>query len=127
MQSKNNNLFSLIKKIKKNREIYCFDDYYTSSIHVDYFAKILLKLISKRENGIFNIASKNSLSKSNFLEILSNYFNDDYTKIIHKSVDILKVKRTKYCNLKVNKIEKILNMNMPKYEKSIKKLALDYL
>jgi len=125
-KNRNSNFLNLFNKIKSKSDVISFYDYYTCSIHVDYFSKILEKLISKKQNGIFNLVSSNCLPKSDLIEFARKFYYGNKNKIYYKSVDSLRVKRAKYCNLDTFKIEKLLNTKMPKYQKSIYKLLRDY-
>ena len=88
-----------------------------------FLSKIIGKLIRNKSffsiKGIYNLGSKNSITKQNFaLKFLSKQ-NFEYNSVGVDSV--CKVKRSKYMQMNVSKFEKKFKIKMPFVEKEIMK------
>ena len=97
---------------------------YTSTIDLNTFSKILIKLIVSNSFGIYNVGSSEVLSKKDFalkyfkkLKIKPLYFE---TKT-NNNTEIL-FERGKYLGLNIKKVEKQLNIKMPNSSKVINNL-----
>lgn len=104
-----------IGALKRKEKMTLFDDFYTSSIHVLQFAKIIFDVIKQRPNGIFNVASSTVASKKDFIIALSQtLFN---TAPVNYSVGSVKslgtARRANSLGLDVTKIENFLGYAMP--------------
>ncbi len=64
-----------LNSLKSQEEINVFEDYYTSSIDVHSFSRILYDLIEDKPSGIYNIASSDVSSKKDFIFSLAESFN----------------------------------------------------
>lgn len=124
-KKKNTFIDLLIKSIKTKKKIKLFHDMYTSTLDVNSCAKIIIDLASLRSKGIYNVGSRNMMSKKNFAISVSNNLNK---KMKYESVscDIQKVSRGKNLGLNVNKIEKKIGYKMPTTNQSINKLVKEY-
>ena len=98
---------------------------HTSTLDVDTCSKFIIKLSMINSKGIFNLGSRDVLSKENFGVKVAKYLKK---KIIYQSTscDIQKVKRGKYLGLDVKKIEKKLGCKMPTSNRSIVNLLKEY-
>ena len=111
--------------IKKKNIIKLFDDMYTSTIDVKSCAKLIVNLAIIKSSGIYNLGSKDVISKKEFAL--------KFTKKIKKrikykevSCETLAVKRGKKLGLNVNKIEKKLGVKMLSSNQAIYNLAKEY-
>lgn len=123
---KKNSYFDwLINNIKNKRKINLFNDMYTSTLDVDTCSKTIIKLSLTNLQGIYNIGTKDMLSKKEFAiklaQILKKPIN--YQTV---SCDTLKVKRGKNLGLDVSKIEKKLKIKMINSSLAIKNLIKEY-
>ncbi len=111
--------------VKKNNNINLFNDLYTSTIDVKNCAKFIIKLIEKNFSGIYNLGSRNSISKEKFALA---FFKKMRVKLDYnsKSCDILPVKRCKYLGMSTKKIEKDLGEKMPTPGQVINNLYMEY-
>lgn len=100
-------ILSLKKRIKFN----LFNDFYTSTLDVDSLSKYLIKLINKKSNGVYNIGSKDTISKKKFILNLANNLNLPIN-YVETSCRMLSTKRSNYLGLNCSKVEKKLNCKM---------------
>ena len=124
-RKKNSFIDWIISSIREKKNIYLFNDMFTSTLDVDTCSKFIIKLSMINSKGIFNLGSKDILSKEKFgVKVAKNLKK----KIIYQSIscDIQKVKRGKYLGLDVRKIEKKLNCKMPTSNRSIINLMKEY-
>ena len=124
---KKNNTFLdwLIKNLKKKNTINLFNDMFTSTIDIKTCAKVIIDLTLLQSKGIYNLGTRDMISKENFAIYLSKFLK---RKISYNSVscDTLRVSRGKNLGLCVKKIEKKLGYFMPTAKQSIKRLAKYY-
>lgn len=119
-----------VSNLKKNKKIKLFNDAWTSSIDVDTFADIALRLfLDKNVFGIINVASSEVYSKEQLIRCLA-----DKLLISHNQCESVSIKsyfsnRPSCLGLDVSKVEKILNLKMPNMNdvclSLISKLKLD--
>ena len=114
----------LHKLIRNKIEIPLYEDMYTSTIDLRSLTKILIKLILKDSTGVFNIGSREYISKKQFA---LKYFKKLKINPLFKNVktnDKLKspIKRGRFLGLNIKKIEKILKIKMPNSDKVINNL-----
>ena len=98
---------------------------YTSTIDVKNCAKFIIKLIEKNFSGIYNLGSRNSISKEKFALA---FFKKMKVKLDYNSIscDILPVERCKYLGMSTKKIEKDLGEKMPTPGQVINNLYMEY-
>ena len=124
---KKNNTFIdwLIKSIKGKKLINLFNDMYTSTLDAQTCAEIIIELATLKSKGIYNVGTRNMISKEQFAIYVSKILK---TKIKYKSVscDIQQVPRGKNLGLNVKKIEKKIGHKMPTSNQSIINLVKDY-
>ncbi len=111
-------------KNKKNN-INLFNDLYTSTIDAKNCAKFIIKLIEKNFSGIYNLGSRNSISKEKFA---LEFFKKMKVKLDYNSIscDILSVERCKYLGMSTKKIERDLGEKMPTPGQVINNLYMEY-
>ena len=115
----------LIKSIKTKKKINLFNDMYTSTLDVNSCAKIIIDLASLKSKGIYNLGSRNMISKKNFAINVSKNLKKNM-KYESVSCDIQKIARGKNLGLNVNKIEKKIGYKMPTINQSIINLVNEY-
>lgn len=112
-------------KNKKNQKFFLFKDVYFSPLRVNTIAKIIKKIINKKlfsHEGIYNLGSKDGLSKLQFSVSYAKKLRIFCKKkFISSNVnDIVKVKRSKNMRLNVTKFEKYFNIKMNTLNNEIK-------
>jgi dTDP-4-dehydrorhamnose reductase len=118
----------IIDSLKKQLAIQLFNDFYTSSIDVKSFSKILCELMDKNINGLLNVASSEVSSKEKFIMTLADKFNFSIGKTTVCSVlnNSSNLERNNSLGLDVSKVEKILRRQMPTLNEVIDSLANEY-
>jgi len=116
-----------INKLEQGTKITLYDDYYTSSIDVMNFSKILLDLINKGTTGILNLASRTVSSKKEFIEKLAGKLDLSLENAIIGSVfNLSNVRKAESLGLDTEKIENVLGMKMPNLEQVTESLLEEY-
>lgn len=102
----------LLDNIKRKKKISLFNDFYVSTIDVNFCSKVIIKLIKKKAKGIYNIGSRKSISKERFAILFANKMGK---KLNYNSVSSTKsdIKRPKNITLDISKIERKLKILMP--------------
>ncbi|MBU0477144.1 UDP-4-amino-4,6-dideoxy-N-acetyl-beta-L-altrosamine transaminase [bacterium] len=118
----------ILTELSNNRHINGFKDACFSSIYTFEFARILDRIIDKDLTGIYNCASKSSLSKYEFAAHIANRFNLNKSLIKPISIDEFKfkAKRGKKLTLNVDKLESKLNCVLPTIGMSIESFFRDF-
>ena len=111
----------LASKLKKKEKLTLFDNVYFNPISLRTLSKIINKLIKNKsifsKSGIYNLGSKNSITKKDFaLKFLSNR-NFKYS--VAKIENVCKVKRSKFMQMNTSKFEKNFKQKLPSIEKEI--------
>jgi len=124
-KKKNSFIDWLINNIRKKKHMCLFNDMYTSTLDVDTCAKLIIKLSMAKSKGIFNLGTREMISKEKFAINVSKLLGK---KINYESIscDVQKVPRGKNLGLDVSKIEKKLGYKMPTLNKSIINLLKEY-
>lgn len=117
---KNNTLVDWLLSTNK-KKIQLYNNIFFSPLHISSLAKIIIKIITSKKAGIFNIGSRNGISKSDFLEkiIKNKKLNLKYIICKYKNKNW---KRPNYMSMNINKFEKNFNIKLPHIEKEIKKI-----
>ena len=102
-----------LKSLKSNDTINVFEDYYTSSIDVNNFSRILWDLIINKPSGIFNLASSEVSSKKDFIFSLADSFNLSTSNCNPTKINNDEFKRATSLGLSTEKIEDYLGYKLP--------------
>ncbi len=123
--NKNSFVGQIIKSLKRKKKIYLFSDMYTSTLDVNTCAKYIVDLSLMHSKGVYNIGSKDMVSKKEFAIRMSKFLKK---KIIYEtcSNEVLKTKRGKNLGLNIDKLEKKLNIKVINTNKVITNLAKNY-
>ena len=111
------------ESIKKKKKINLFNDLVCSTIDVETCSKLIIKLIEKNKSGVFNLGTRDSLSKKNFAILYAKRLKK---KIFYNDISANKIilKRPLNLRLNVKKIEKALGLKMISSSQSINRLIL---
>ncbi len=102
----------LLDSIRKKRHVNLYNNFYTSSLDLDEYVRILIKIIKADLKGIYNVGSKNSISKKEFALKFSKKLNK---KLIYSSIsanETKKISRNLNIGMNVSKLEKKLKIKM---------------
>jgi len=118
----------LYVNFKKNKEINLFIDQYISPLSLKSLSNIISKILYTKIYGIFNLGSKDQISKKNLAIKLFGYLSNK-KKIKYNSVKvnkICKIKRSNYMGMNSKKFEKKFQIQLPNVNKEIKIVANEY-
>ncbi len=118
----------IIDALINNKTITVFEDYFTSSINVTHFAKILIALLQKKCIGIWNVASCEVFSKKDFIFLLAHYLGYSLPPYFIDSVKKYSdgCVRAESLGLDVAKIEAFLGCKMPSMKDVVISLVQEY-
>lgn len=103
----------IINQLENDNELFGYTDFFTSSIDVYSFSEILYQVILQNQTGILNIATKDVISKYEFIMRLSTLFGK--TSLVKKgSLNDLNqnVKRGNTLGLSTNKLSNIIDSSL---------------
>jgi dTDP-4-dehydrorhamnose reductase len=120
-----NSLFEwAFNKLKNNENINAFNDVFFNPVYTKQLARIINEIVSKHNlNGILNIASRDYISKYEFICLIAEIFSFNKNLIHPISVDSinLQAKRPKNMTLNISKLEKIIS-EIPIIKKGLEEL-----
>ena len=114
--------------IKKNKIIYGFKNIFFNPVHISTISKILIKIINKKKlTGIFNLGSRNYISKNDFIKIfLKKSKKLKLLKSINYKRNNLLATRPLNMVMNSNKIEEKLSIRLPTIHNEINKCLKEY-
>ncbi len=117
----------IIKASKNKSNIDVFDDVYFSPVSFLTVFEVINKLMKKKLTGIYNLGTKNGMSKKDFAIHLCECFKLDTNYIVGNSLKSvnLKAKRPYDMRLNSSKLERDLNINFKNLRDEIKDLSLN--
>jgi len=114
--------------LKRKNIIKTFQNIYFSPLHSSTLVKLLTQSLKTKKYGVFNLGSKNKISKAKFAEKFALGLSLD--KNLLKRVNYLPnnsmAKRPLDMSMKVNKFQKYFKIKLPSIETEIKKLIKDF-
>lgn len=116
-----------IQELQKGTELNLYNDFYTSSMHTNDFANILVDVINEHPVGIYNLASSDVSSKKDFIIALSKALF--HRNPIYRETSVMNIngpKRAASLGLNTSKIEDIVGYRMPGLEKTIDSIKNEY-
>lgn len=114
--------------VKKGKRLILFEDVYFSPLSINTLCKLIDVVINNWHPGLYNLGSKNGLSKSNFILSFFEECNLTVENYEIKSIDSLDLsaKRPKDMRMNCNKFEKTYNLVLPDLINEIKCVAREY-
>lgn len=113
--SKNKNVFfeSVLRNLKQNRPVNAATDQIISPTFVEDVPMAIKALVENNQRGIFHQASKEKLSRYEFVEKIADVFGLSREGIKPTSLDYFKfiAKRPKKTSLNIDKISKIVKID----------------
>ncbi|UCF14544.1 MAG: UDP-4-amino-4,6-dideoxy-N-acetyl-beta-L-altrosamine transaminase [Phycisphaerales bacterium] len=118
----------ILYELLKHRPIKGFKNVYFSSIYTFEFARIVEQILSKELTGIYNCASKTSLSKYEFACALAKrlHLNQDLIEPIDINDFPFTARRGKNLTMNVDKLSRDLGVELPTIEQSLDNFCRDY-
>jgi len=102
-----------IDAILNHRPLRLFDDFYTSTIDVGAFSRLLFDLVERQATGLINLASRTVSSKLQFIRELGNALGVHLDWIEVASVRDLRLPRAESAGLDVSQAERLLRHSLP--------------
>jgi dTDP-4-dehydrorhamnose reductase len=115
-----------VDAILNRSPIKLFDDFYTSTIDVDSFSRLLFRLFDMRAAGVVNLASSTVSSKSDFVRELAAAFGIRLDWATIASVRDLPTPRAESAGLDVSKAERLLGQTLPSLREVCSALVAQY-
>ena len=114
----------LYDSLKKNKIISGYYNILFSPLHVNTLSKIIIKILNQRKKGIFNVGSKNSISKYDFLKLVAKQLKLNTKKIVKRRYEknIYLAKRPLNMSLNIKKFERVFKIKLPLVNREIKLL-----
>ena len=118
----------IISSFKQKKLFFLFKDIYFNPLSLSSICEIIIKIIKNKKFlkwGVYNLGSKNSLSKADFALKIANYLNlkNKNYKIIDSKF-FFKTKRPLNMSMDVRMFEREFKIKMKKFENEIKKEIL---
>ena len=102
-----------VDAILNRRPLKLFDDFYTSTVDADAFARLLFGLVDRDAAGLVNLASRTVSSKLQFIHALAAALGVQLDWASVASVRDLPVARAESAGLDVSKAERLLGHALP--------------
>lgn len=115
-----------LNALKSQESINVFEDYYTSSIDIYNFSKILADLIKDKPTGIYNISSSEVFSKKDFIFSLADTFDLSCDNCHPSKINVDGLKRATSLGLSTKKVENYLGYKLPTLIEVVTSLKAHY-
>ena len=114
----------LIKKSLKKDEFILFEDVFYNPLEIRFLASLIHKIIFKDLYGIYNIGSRDFLSKAEVFSRIALILNLNIKNAKIQSIDNIKLKapRPKNMTIDIKKFEKDFDIKLPTMQETISKL-----
>ena len=118
----------IVYNLRNKKKINTFKNIYFSPLHTSSIIKIIDKLMRKKIEGVYNLGSKNKISKAKFASLLGSILNYDLNLLneIKYNNQYLIAQRPLDMSLNINNFEKYTRIKLPHVLNEIKKLAKEY-
>jgi dTDP-4-dehydrorhamnose reductase len=119
----------LYEELDAGREINVFEDVFFSPLSIDFLCGFIEKALVCESKGVFNVGSREGLSKADFAFYFAKMIGLPINKIKRvrvSEVDYLKAYRPKDMRMKVEKIEKEMDIILPNLSSEISRVAKEY-
>lgn len=119
----------IVKSLRKNKKIKTYSNIIFSPLYIKTLCKYINTVVRKKNYGIYNLGSKNSISKYNFSIMLCKKLklNKNLIKKTIYNTNLSRAKRPLKMSLNINKFEKIFNVKLPSIQNEIRLTVKDYL
>jgi dTDP-4-dehydrorhamnose reductase len=111
---------------KKEEYVDLYKDIYFSPLHIDTLTSIIIKILSTKKIGIFNLGSTNQIRKSSFILAVAKKLKIDlnYKLVNYRDLKKSIVKRPSNMSMNVKKFQKSFSIELPRIENEIKKIIV---
>ncbi len=124
----NSSIHKFIKKAKNDKICNLFGDVYFNPLRVKTISEILYILIRKNllKQGLFNLGSKNGVSKSEFYIFIFKLLKENLSYNVVKVNTYLNTKRSKNMLMSTKKFEKKFHIKLPNLKSEIIKEVKEF-
>ena len=123
-KSKNRKSFSdyIISNLKKNNKISLPMNIFFNPVHIKFLNSVIFKLIKKKATGIFNVGSKDCISKYKFGIDIAKKFGLNKKDIIKYKSKFEKNNRPLNTFMHTNKLKKTIKIKIPSIKNGLELL-----
>lgn len=116
-----------VANLKQGQKVKGFQDAFSSPIYIGDLSRIIELAVDKGIRGVFNVGSRDGLSKYELLRRISRSIGQDERLVEPNSVDsiVMAAKRNKNAVMNVRKISRALGMDMPSISETVARFAAD--
>lgn len=110
-----------VKSLQQQAPIKLFTDVQFSPLHMATFARVLVNCVKKEVKGVYNLASRDGLSKAEFAALIAHELglSTEQAERISSSAVAGRAQRVKDLRLDVSTIEKTLGEQMPTLKQEV--------
>ena len=119
----------LYYSLRNKSKIKVFNDVLFSPLSTNTLVETLNTIINLKPRGLYNLGSRDGMSKSEFAFSFANLLNLDTSHVEEASIDevsIIKTIRPKDMRMDISKIEQILKVKLPLLNNEIKIIVEQY-
>lgn len=118
----------IINSLKERRQINLFTDIFFSPLSINTLAKMIELVIKKHTSGVYNLGSREGMSKHNFAVLLAKYLNLNLECAKDSLSEDYKFKayRPKDMRMNCDLFEKTFGVELPTLSDEIKIIGGDY-
>ena len=121
-KDKKNFFNEILRKSNEEKKITLFDDYFFTPIYSKYLILAVDKLIAKKQSGVFNVVSNETLSKYEFALIFFKHLklNMELIQLAKLKDQSFKAKRSTNLSLSNQKLLNTINFKIPSLKSQVK-------
>lgn len=118
----------IAKNLIKNNEINVIEDQFTSPTYVPNLSKMLIEIMSRKEQGVIHVAGDTRISRYEFAKQIAKKLNLDKKLLKPTKMNDMKwiAKRPKDSSLDVSKASMVLNEKPLTVEQGLEKFVRDF-
>ena len=113
----------VLDSLRSRSPMTLFMDFYASPIHINAMAANSLSLANRQAAGVFNMSSRNTASKGDFIYEVARFMNIDPDWVVEGSGQSLTTPRAMCLGLDVRKTESVLDHALPTLKDTAKALV----
>lgn len=117
------------KSLTSENEFVVFEDIKFSPLSMVKICELLPNMIEEKIEGVFNLGSREGMSKADFADYFADKLNlktSKMKKVKRSEVNFIKTYRPQDMRLNVSKFEKMFNIRLPKLTEEIKTIVKEY-
>lgn len=117
----------LCSKLESKKKLLLYDNVFFNPVHISTLVFIIEMIINNPKYGIFNVGSKNGISKYNFGKTLNEFKGSKNKKIIPIKYKVSEnlINRPYDMRTNVSRFEKAYDLKLPQMKAEIKKVLND--